>query len=101
MRARTRAGEPDPPTIGSGAATSSAPVGGSTARFCSCVSPYLPLPSSAEWHGNGGAEGGAAPAAGAPLSPPGPAPRGSPAGQRGDPGGVAGGGGAGSSGVGE
>src|SRR5215469_13772545 len=47
-RASTRAGLPDPPTIGSGPATSTAPVGGRVARFCSWVRPYLPAPSNAE-----------------------------------------------------
>ena len=60
--ASTRAGLPDPPTMGSGPAISTAPVGGSAARFCSCVSPYLPAPSSAEWQGNGGSKECAAPA---------------------------------------
>jgi hypothetical protein len=41
---------------------SSVPVGGSCARFCSWVSPYLPLPISAAWHGNGGSKEWAAPA---------------------------------------
>ena len=45
---------PEPPVIGSGPATTTAPVAGSRARFCSWVRPYLPAPSSAEWHGNGG-----------------------------------------------
>src|ERR1700722_4384457 len=61
-RASTRAGLPDPPTIGSGPATTTAPVGGSVARFCSCVRPYFPAPSSAEWHGNGGSKECAVPA---------------------------------------
>src|SRR3984957_18215043 len=60
--ASTRAGLPDPPTIGSGPANTTAPVGGSVARFCSCVRPYLPAPSSAEWHGNGGSKECAVPA---------------------------------------
>src|SRR5690606_34990347 len=60
--ASTRAGLPDPPTIGSGAAMTTAPVGGSFARFCSCVSPYLSLPSSRAWQGNGGSNECATPA---------------------------------------
>ncbi len=43
-RASTRAGDPDPVTIGSGPATTTQPVAGSTARFCNWVSPYLSLP---------------------------------------------------------
>ncbi len=44
--ASTRAGLPDPDTIGSGPASTTAPVAGSRARFCSWVSPYLPAPST-------------------------------------------------------
>src|SRR4029079_11752036 len=66
--ASARHGDPEPPTMGSGPAITTAPVTGSRARFRSCVRPYLPAPSSIEWQGNGGAEGGA---------PPGPGPRGS------------------------
>ena len=44
--ASTRAGLPDPETIGSGPAITTAPVAGSRARFCSWVSPYLPAPST-------------------------------------------------------
>src|SRR5690606_12632023 len=43
-RASTRAGLPEPPTIGSGEATRTAPRAGSRSRFCSWVSPYLPAP---------------------------------------------------------
>ena len=60
--ASTRVGLPEPPTIGSGAAITTAPVGGSSARFCSWVRPYLPAPSRNEWHGNGGSNECAAPA---------------------------------------
>src|SRR5262249_61642742 len=62
-RASARHGEPEPLTMGSGPAITTAPVTGSRARFCSWVRPYLPAPSSIEWHGNGGSEGGAAPPA--------------------------------------
>ncbi len=61
-RASTRAGLPDPLTIGNGPAITTAPVLGSRARFCSWVSPYLPAPSRNEWHGNGGSNECAAPA---------------------------------------
>ncbi len=62
-RARARGcGLPEPPTIGSGAAISTAPVGGSRARFRSWVRPYLSAPSRNEWHGNGGSNECAAPA---------------------------------------
>src|ERR1044071_2998412 len=44
IRARTRLGLPNPPTIGSGAAITTAPVAGRVARFCSWVRPYLPAP---------------------------------------------------------
>jgi len=43
--ARARQGLPDPFTSFSGATMSTAPVGGSFARFASCVSPYLLAPS--------------------------------------------------------
>src|SRR5262245_36267984 len=45
-RASTREGLPEPPTIGSGPAMTTEPVVGSLARFCNCVSPYFPAPSS-------------------------------------------------------
>ena len=48
--------------MGSGPATITAPVGGSWARFCSWVSPYLSLPISIEWQGNIGSNPAAAPA---------------------------------------
>ena len=48
------------------------PVGGSWARFCSWVSPYLPLPISAAWHGNGGSKECAAPASVPTVSTPNP-----------------------------
>src|SRR5690606_14398654 len=60
--ARTGVGLPEPPTIGSGAAITTAPVGGSLARLRSWVRPYLSLPSSMAWHGNGGSNECAAPA---------------------------------------
>src|ERR671930_2706832 len=69
-RASTLAGLPEPRTIFSGATTSSAPVGGSSARFASWVRPYLPAPSRWLWQGNGGAKARGAPAAGAARSPP-------------------------------
>ena len=47
---------PDPPTIGSGATTSTAPVGGSWARCCRLVRPHLPAPIRKWWHGNGGSK---------------------------------------------
>ncbi len=40
-RASTRAGLPEPATMGSGAAMRTAPVAGSRATFCSCVKPVL------------------------------------------------------------
>ena len=43
--ASTRAGLPEPDTMGSGPAMRTAPVAGSSASRCSCVRPYLPLPS--------------------------------------------------------
>ena len=43
--ASTRAGLPEPRTIGNGAVTSSVPVAGRRARFASCVSPYFFAPS--------------------------------------------------------
>ncbi len=49
--ARTRHGAPEPPTIGSGAATTTAPVAGSRSSRRSWVSPYLPAPRSMEWQG--------------------------------------------------
>src|SRR6185295_15436383 len=49
--ASTRVGLPEPPTIGSGPAKSTAPCGGSWARFCNCVSPYLPAPWRYQWQG--------------------------------------------------
>ena len=48
--------------MGSGATTSMVSVGGSRSRFCNWVSPYLPLPMRAEWHGKGGSKEWAAPA---------------------------------------
>ena len=60
--ASTRAGLPDPDTIGSGPAITTAPVAGSRARFCSWVSPYLPAPSRKEWHGKAGSKECAVPA---------------------------------------
>ena len=48
--------------VGSGAVTSSVPVGGSSCRLRSWVSPYLPAPSRNEWHGNGGSNEWAVPA---------------------------------------
>ena len=47
-KANTRAGLPDPDTMGSGPAMMTAPVGGNWARCCSWVKPYLPLPSRYE-----------------------------------------------------
>ena len=44
--ASTRAGEPEPVTIGSGAAITTAPVTGSLSRLRSWVRPYLPAPST-------------------------------------------------------
>src|SRR5690606_18402456 len=70
--ASTRAGLPEPPTIGSGPATTTAPVGGSWARFCSWVSPYFPAPSRKLWHGNGGSKPCAAPASVPTVSTPSP-----------------------------
>src|SRR5689334_7699982 len=61
-RASARHGLPEPPVIGSGVTISTTPVGGSCARFCSWVRPYLPAPSIAEWHGNGGSNECARPA---------------------------------------
>ena len=58
-------GCPEPPTIGSGPAITTAPVGGSRARFRSWVRPYLPAPSRNEWQGNGGSNECAAPGVGA------------------------------------
>jgi len=46
--ASARHGDPEPLTIGSGPAITTAPVTGSRARFCSCVRPYLPAPSKDE-----------------------------------------------------
>src|SRR5690606_16183324 len=43
-RASTRAGLPVPPTMGKGATTITAPVGGRWARLASWVRPYLPAP---------------------------------------------------------
>src|SRR5699024_1488723 len=62
MSASTRAGDPEPPTIGNGPAITTAPVGGSRRRFCSWVSPYLSLPISSAWQGNIGSNPAAAPA---------------------------------------
>ena len=80
--ASTRAGLPDPFTIGSGPAITTAPVAGSRARFCSWVSPYLPAPSRNEWHGNGGSKECAAPASVPTVSTPTPSTGDSSASQR-------------------
>src|SRR6202012_2841537 len=53
--ANARAGDPVPPTIGSGDATSSAPDTGIRSRFSSWVRPYLSAPSRLLCAGNGGA----------------------------------------------
>src|SRR6185437_14879882 len=71
-RARARHGLPEPPLIGSGPASTTAPRGGSRARFCSWVSPYLPAPSSDAWQGNGGSKECAAPASVPTVSTPSP-----------------------------
>src|SRR5215831_14343896 len=60
--ARARQGLPDPPAIGSGVTISTTPVAGRDARFRSWVRPYLPAPSIAAWHGNGGSNECAVPA---------------------------------------
>ena len=52
--ARTRHGLPEPPTIGSGPAITTAPVGGSAARFCSWVRPYLSWPAGTSGTGTAG-----------------------------------------------
>ena len=50
------------PDVECGATIATAPVGGSSARFASCVRPYLPAPSRKLCAGNGGSKEWAAPA---------------------------------------
>src|SRR5215468_6228782 len=71
-RASARHGLPEPPVIGSGDTMIIAPCGGSSARFCSWVSPYLSAPSIDEWQGNGGSNECAAPASVPTVSTPNP-----------------------------
>ena len=56
ISASTRVGLPEPPRIGSGAAITTVPIGGSDARFCNWVRPYLPAPSRYVWHGKAGSK---------------------------------------------
>src|SRR5690606_36258699 len=71
-RASTRTGLPEPPTMGSGGATTSAPVAGSRSRLRSMVSPYLPAPCMKAWQGKAGSKEWAAPASVPTVSTPSP-----------------------------
>ena len=55
-RASTRAGLPDPRTMGSGATMRTMPVAGSRSTLASWVSPNLPAPSMKAWQGKGGSK---------------------------------------------
>src|SRR5579862_5463868 len=54
IRAKTRQGLPEPPTILSGGVIRIAPLGGSKSRLVRLARPNLLLPCMMLWHGNGG-----------------------------------------------
>src|SRR5947199_10403513 len=54
VRAMTRRGLPEPPTILSGAAMTTAPVGGNLSRLQRLARPNFPLPCMTKWFEKGG-----------------------------------------------